>query len=247
MCQGIMSHKQINDTIKECLFSFQDVTVSVEDNTIIYPMNCDVPFVGGVAIVGSSGSGKTTVLRALLGLVAHTGAIHIMGQYIEESLNNTAIYQRIGVLFQKAGLFNDLTVEENCIIAQELSLLGRSCPDLIEYYLSKLNLWHARHLLPWQLSGGMQHRAGLARALVRQAEYLILDEPTTGQDDENAHIIQNILIDYQKDNKGKLIIVSHDHQWLKPLVQWSILMHEGHMAYSGPLLKALKATQEVVE
>jgi len=242
-----MSHKQIKDTIKECFFSFQDVTVTVEDNTIIHPMSCDVPLVSGVAIVGSSGSGKTTLLRALLGLVAHTGAVHIMGQHIEESLDNTAIYQRVGVLFQKAGLFNDLTVEENCLIAQELSGLGSHRPDIIKYYLSKLNLWHARHLLPWQLSGGMQHRAGLARALVRQSECLILDEPTTGQDDENAHIIQNILLDYQKENTGKLIIVSHDHQWLKPLVQWSILVHEGRMAYSGPLLKAIKATQEVVE
>lgn len=241
-----MSHKQLKDTIDDCLFSFDSVAVSQETRVILHPMSFTVPKVAGVAVVGVSGSGKTTILRALLGLVEHAGAVEFLHHHMSFDGDNIKLYKRIGVLFQKAALLNDLSVIENCRVAQELSSSGKSDPEIIEKYLRKLHLWQARDLFPWQLSGGMQHRAGLVRALVRQSECLILDEPTTGQDAESAQAIQNVLLDYQTQHNGHLIMVSHDYTWLKPLVQWSILVHEGRIEYLGPMLKAIKATQEEI-
>ena len=232
--------------MKDGLFSFQNVSVHMGDRAILHNLTFEVPDVQGVALTGVSGSGKTTVLRVLLGLIEHTGEVQLRGEHISYESDNIAMYRKCGVLFQKAGLLNDLTVEENCIIAQELSYVSTYNPEIIHRMLKRLNLWDARHLLPWQLSGGMQHRAGLARALVRDADYIILDEPTTGQDDGNAEVIRDILRDQQAMGK-RLIIVSHDHVWLKPLIQWSLLVHEGQMIYQGPLLKAIKTVQEVVE
>lgn len=229
----------------DSFFSLEQLNVVLGQRAILTNLDLTVPCVSGVGIVGLSGSGKTTLVRCLLGLVHYTGHIKLLGEKISTT-NNINLYRRIGVLFQQAALFNDLTVKENCAFSQELSKDALRDDVKIKTVLQRLNLWEARDLLPRQLSGGMRHRAGLARTLVRNSECLILDEPTTGQDEGNAKIIQEFLLDYQKENQGRLIIISHDHDWLKPLIQWSVLIHEGKIAYQGPKLMTMNATQGVV-
>lgn len=237
--------QQITDEKKDSFFSLHDVSLSYGDRIVLDHLNLDVPNVRGVGLVGLSGSGKTTLFRCLLGLQQHSGSVTLLGEKVSWQHNNIKLYRRLGVLFQKAALFNDLSVIENCVFAQELA--GEKIDVIkIEEVLVRLNLWDARDLLPRQLSGGMQHRAGLARTLVRDSKCLMLDEPTTGQDSENAFVIQELLMEYQVKNNAQLIIVSHDYFWLKPLIEWSVLIHDGTVAYEGELLMTMKSTQEVV-
>lgn len=226
------------------LLTLRDVSVISSERTILNNISVNVPMVSGLAIVGLSGSGKTTLVRCLLGLMQYSGYLNFLGEHVLYEEDNISLYKRIGVLFQRAALFNDLTVMENCFFSQELSNYSKD-KNRVEAVLRQLNLWDARNFLPRQLSGGMQHRAGLARVLVRNNDCLILDEPTTGQDEENAMIIQQVLLEYQS-NKGQIIVVSHDHLWLKPLVQWSVLVSEGSIVYEGPQLMAFKPTKEII-
>lgn len=238
-------NRQRKDEKIDSFFHLQDIRVASGDRLILKDINVDVPYVSGVGIVGLSGSGKTTMIRCLLGLIAHQGRVDFLGHEVSDTHDNIAMYRKIGVLFQQAALFNDLTVYENCTFAQSLSQ-GELCqPEKVDEVLKRLHLWEARNQLPRQLSGGMAHRAGLARTLVRNSECLILDEPSTGQDDDNAQVIQDILLEYQQSG-GKLIVISHDYQWLKPLIQWSVLVHEGQVTYAGDKLMTIKSTQEVV-
>lgn len=230
----------------EYMVRLRDVTVRDHERVILSQLCVSIPWVSGWGIVGLSGSGKTTLMRALLGLIEHEGSIDFLGHSVSDSADNRALYRRIGVLFQRAALFNDLTVQENCLFSQELSSTGLVDRLRIEQVLRTLNLWDARHLLPRKLSGGMQHRAGLARVLVRDCACLILDEPTTGQDKDNATMIQTALLEYQQEQQGRLVVISHDYAWLKPLVQWSVLIHAGHVAYEGPHLMTFKPSEEIV-
>lgn len=226
---------QPQEPLLESLLALENVNVFESDarqRCLLSVSALRVPKISGLGIIGLSGSGKTTLMRVLLGLLPHEGAVHFLGMEVKPDGENEVLYKRLGVLFQRAALFNDLSVRDNCVLAQELASPVFRDPGRIDDVLKRLQLWEARHRLPWQLSGGMQHRAGLARTLVRPSDCLVLDEPTTGQDAENAGLIQRLLYEYQHEHQGRLVIVSHDHEWLRPLIQWSVKVEQGRVVDS---------------
>lgn len=169
-----------------------------------------------VAIIGGSGSGKTTILRSIAMLLKPTaGSIRVFGHQVigcDESLASS-IRQRWGMLFQHSALFSAMTVLENVLFpVREFTQLD---PDFsIELAKMKINLVglppDAADKYPSALSGGMQRRAAAARAIAMDPELLLLDEPTTGLDPKGAKAFGELIL-YLRNSLGlTIVMVTHD-------------------------------------
>lgn len=170
------------------------------------------------AIIGFSGTGKSVVLKHMLGLFKPTsGKIEVLGQDLSElDINQlTRFRQKFGVLFQSAALFDDMTVLENVcfpLTEHRRDLTKSRMAEIAEEKLLEVGL-EKKHFgkLPSEISGGMQKRTGLARALALDPDILIYDEPTTGLDPILTEMVDDLIVKTHKHRQGiTSIMVSHD-------------------------------------
>lgn len=174
-----------------------------------------------LAIIGGSGSGKTTILRSLLMLQQPTsGVIKIFGNdlsHLDEQQANL-LRQRFGILFQHSALFSSMTVLENIMFPmQEFTCLDKNfMENLAMLKLALVGLpKEAAIKFPAELSGGMQRRAAAARAIAMDPELLFLDEPTTGLDPHGARLFDELVLFLRKTLNLTIVMVSHDLESLK--------------------------------
>jgi|SRR5579885_134471 phospholipid/cholesterol/gamma-HCH transport system ATP-binding protein len=169
-----------------------------------------------LGIVGGSGTGKTTLLREMLCLTRPTaGSIKVFGQEVTTASPQTllAIQRRWGVLFQSNALFSSLTVLENVMfpLREHTSLDLASIQELAILKIQMAGLPVDSALkYPAELSGGMQKRAGLARAIVLDPELIFLDEPTAGLDPNTAAGLDELILNLQSTMGLTIVMVTHD-------------------------------------
>ena len=161
------------------------------------------------SIVGPSGSGKTTFLNILSGLdIFDSGSIKIENVELSH-LNQDELSKlrkdNFSFAYQFHYLLENLTIYENCLAAN----LDAEEHE-IDHILSRLGINNLKHKFPSHISGGERQRASLARALVKKPKILLLDEPTGNLDEKNSLIVQNLLLEYAKDNGCLMIYVTHD-------------------------------------
>jgi phospholipid/cholesterol/gamma-HCH transport system ATP-binding protein len=180
----------------------RDLTFTVDRSAIFF-------------ITGGSGSGKSTVLRALIGLhQPSAGTIYYNGDDFlhEDPTRRELTLRRFGVLFQSSGLFSSMTVAEN--VALPLTELGDLLPaevrEVASLKLSLVGLAGCESFYPAQLSGGMQKRAGLARAMALDPEILFLDEPSAGLDPITALRLDQLIRELRDSLGTTFVIVSHE-------------------------------------
>jgi len=190
-----------------------------------------------VSLVGGSGTGKTTLLRQILGLETPAkGTINILGQPVAK-LGETGAASRVGMLFQQGALFSAFNVLENIAFPlRELKML----PDdlirdvaLVKLQMVGLDAQHA-YKMPADLSGGMVKRVALARALVMDPPLLLLDEPTAGLDPESADGFVSLLRSLHQELQLTVVMVTHDLDTLYELSTRVAVLAEQRVIVSGP-------------
>ena len=171
-----------------------------------------------VALSGKSGAGKSTLLQILASLdTPSSGSIKYDDTPIR-SLNNTDLsslrLNNFGFVYQFHHLLEDLTVIENILIP--LEILNKSINKLeVSKIIDEVGLSHRLNHHPWRLSGGEKQRVAIARALTNKPNFIFLDEPTGNLDEENAAIIQKLLLDISRKYNIALITATHDSNFIK--------------------------------
>ena len=194
-------------------------TFFVEGNAIKVLENINLSLGKGdlVAISGHSGAGKSTLLHIIASLdLASSGNILYDGRAIEEHTNFTLSNIRLnnfGFVYQFHHLLEDLTVLENILIPMQI--LGKTSVNDAMDIINQVGLSSRINHLPWKLSGGEKQRVAIARALINNPDFIFLDEPTGNLDDENAFIIQNLLLEISKTNNIALVAATHDNNFIK--------------------------------
>jgi len=191
-----------------------------------------------VAVMGRSGTGKSVLLKLLVGLQApDAGSICIQGEEITslkiDRLNE--IRKNMGFLFQQAALYDSLTVEENVAfpLSRHSQLSASERKDRVEELLKSVDMQESLLKLPSEISGGMQKRVGLARALALDPEILLFDEPTAGLDPITAREIDDLIVKLQRERQISSIVVTHDIQGAKVFSDRLLFMKEGTVVAEG--------------
>jgi len=201
------------------LLSFKDIQLQYQNGSVvtevIKKISLDISTNEKVAIVGKSGSGKTSLLMLMAGLEKPTnGLISFEGknitQYKESELTNFR-KENIGIVFQSFYLIPSYTTLENVALSLEINFQKNALLQA-EQILIKLGLQDRLHHLPSQLSGGEQQRVAIARAVINKPKLILADEPTGNLDTENSKLISDLLFNMTKEFNCSLCLVTHDKE-----------------------------------
>lgn len=197
--------------VKDLCFSRND---GDNQQRILNKLNLFVPAAQHLALLGDSGSGKTTFLHILAGLLqADSGSVSVNNQ--ELSLLNErelALYRRkIGLIFQHYQLLDCLSVKQNILFQHKLNFPGQTASEF-EPLIEELGLQNKLNALPHQLSGGEQQRVGIARALLNRPQIIFADEPTGNLDQKRSHQVVKLLTELCSERNINLVMVTHSHQ-----------------------------------
>ena len=202
-------------------------------------------------IIGQSGSGKTVLLKSLLGIFTpEVGKISFDGRiYSELSADEKrALRTEIGMVFQGSALFDSMTVEEN--IGFPLKMFTTKTPNEIKervnFVIQRVNLINANHKMPSEISGGMQKRVAIARAIVNNPKYLFCDEPNSGLDPKTAILIDNLIQEITEEYNITTVINTHDMNSVMEIGEKIIFIKEGVLAWEGSKKDIFKTDNEAI-
>lgn len=202
-------------------------------------------------IIGQSGSGKTVFLKSLLGI--HTpeqGTIAFHDKIYSELTPNQKRDLRVemGMVFQGSALFDSMTVEEN--VSFPMRMFSKKSVDEIRdranEVIERVRLVDANHKYPSEISGGMQKRVAIARAIVMNPKYLFCDEPNSGLDPRTSIVIDNLIQEITQEYNITTVINSHDMNSVMEIGQKIIFLKDGHKAWEGSNKDIFKTDNQAV-
>jgi phospholipid/cholesterol/gamma-HCH transport system ATP-binding protein len=205
-----------------------------------------------LAVLGRSGTGKSVLLRLVIGLQKpDSGSVCIHGQDITGlNLDQLGeIRKKMGFLFQHAALYDSLTVEQNVVFPlqhhkKDMSKAEQS--DRVKQLLAEVGMEGHLEKMPSDISGGMQKRVGLARALALDPDILLLDEPTAGLDPISSGEIDDLVLRLQEEHHMASIVVTHDLHSAKTIADHLALLNEGNVVIEGSFEDLQKSDIEFV-
>ena len=192
-----------------------------------------------MAVLGRSGTGKSVLLRIIIGLEKpDSGSVRIHGQDIVGlALDRLGeIRKKMGFLFQHAALYDSLTVQQNVafpLLHHRKEMSKSEQRDRVNQLLAEVGMESAHAKMPSNISGGMQKRVGLARALALEPDVLLLDEPTAGLDPISSAEIDDLVLKLQQEHHMASIVVTHDLHSAKAIAGRLALLNEGNVVIEG--------------
>jgi len=192
-----------------------------------------------MVIIGGSGTGKSVLLKCILGLVhPDTGTILLDGEDVEQA-ERDAFLARFGMLFQGAALFDSLTVWQNVAFRLLRGSLKRPRGEAREIAVEKLRRVglgpEVADLFPAELSGGMQKRVGLARAIAAEPQIIFFDEPTTGLDPIMARVINDLIREIVVEMGATAMTITHDMSSVRAIADRVAMLHAGKIRWAGAI------------
>lgn len=220
------------------LVEMKGVKLALSEKVILEDVSFSLPKGEVLVVMGLSGCGKSTLLGILMGLLTpDSGIVLFKGDDLTKMTRSNLNVARtqIGMVFQNAALISSLTVAENVALPLE-ELTKKSTSEIAEIVVQKLklvDLEDASEKLPSELSGGMQKRAGLARALALEPELVLFDEPSAGLDPINSKLIDELIIKLRDQEKVTSIVVTHEMESAFILATQMAFLHEGKILLYG--------------
>ncbi len=189
-------------------------------------------------IIGASGSGKTVLLKCLLGLFQpDEGTIYYEDKAIGimDDEEHRELREEIGMLFQGGALFDSMTIEENVMFPLRMFTRQKKSEmlDRVNEVLARVKLENVNKRFPAEISGGMQKRVSIARAIVNKPKYLFCDEPNSGLDPRTATIIDNLIQEITHEYNMTTVVVSHDMNSVMEIGESIVLLKDGVLVWEG--------------
>lgn len=189
-------------------------------------------------IIGRSGSGKSVLTKCIVGLMeVNKGEILFDNRNftVMDRWSRRAVRQEMGMLFQGSALFDSMTVEENVMFPLKMfSKFSESeIKDRVDFCLERVNLTGKNKLYPSEISGGMQKRTGIARAIAMNPKYLFCDEPNSGLDPQTAIVIDNLIREITYEFNITTVVVSHDMNSVIEIGDFINFIYQGELWWSG--------------
>ena len=227
----------------------KDLTKTFGDKTVLDKINMVFETGKTNLIIGQSGSGKTVLMKNLVGLLTPTsGQVLYDGRnFVEMSKKEKILMRReMGMIFQSAALFDSLSVLKNVMFPLDMfsSMNYRERVKRAQECLDRVNLIEAQEKFPGEISGGMQKRVAIARAIVMNPKYLFCDEPNSGLDPKTSLVIDELLSGITKDYNMTTIINTHDMNSVMGIGENICFIYKGQKEWQGNKDEVMSSTNE---
>jgi phospholipid/cholesterol/gamma-HCH transport system ATP-binding protein len=221
------------------MISVKKIKKSFNENLVLNGISLDVSKGESMVVIGGSGTGKSVLLKVILGLIEpDSGKIFIEGQDIL-NIGRTKFLDRFGMLFQGGALFDSLNVWQNItfrLVRGERPISKSDAKDIAQQKLKRVGLKSdVAELFPSELSGGMQKRVGLARAIASNPEIIFFDEPTTGLDPIMAGVINELIREIVVEMGATAITITHDMTSVRAIADRVAMIHGGIIQWTGSI------------
>ena len=233
------------------MIELRDVHKGFGPKKVLQGVNLTIPKGESMVVIGGSGTGKSVLLKCILGLMTpDAGKILLDGQDVAKA-ERDAFLARFGMLFQGAALFDSLPVWQNVAFRLLRGSLARPKAEAREIAIEKLRRVGLKpdvaDLLPAELSGGMQKRVGLARAIAAEPEIIFFDEPTTGLDPIMAGVINELIREIVVEMGATAMTITHDMSSVRAIADKVAMLHEGVIQWTGPVAEMDASPDPYVE
>lgn len=234
------------------LIEFKHVKKAFDSNVVYTDLTLDIFKGETITIIGGSGSGKSVMLKLLLGLMeADGGNIHFDGKNIVgmDTSDLIKMRKRFGMLFQGGALFDSMTVAENVaypVREHYKDYDEEKIAEIVREKLEVIGLSDIESMMPSDLSGGMKKRVALARAIATDPEVILYDEPTTGLDPTNTKRINELIVSLQKRFKVTSIVVTHDMASAFKVSDRLALLYDRKIEFAGTKAEIDRSDNQVV-
>lgn len=233
------------------MIEVKDISKSFEDTLVLQDISATFEKGKNNLIIGQSGSGKTVLMKCILGLVeVDKGEVYYDKRNFSKMSfqERKRLRQRIGMLFQGGALFDSMTVEENIMFP--LTMFTKWSYDerlkRVNFCLERVNMTGINKLFPAEISGGMNKRVAIARAIAMNPEYLFCDEPNSGLDPRTSVLIDELINELTKDLNMTTIINTHDMNSVLSMGDQIIFVDKGSIAWQGNKDEILHTKNKVI-
>lgn len=221
------------------MITLTEVHKSFGSNAVLRGVNLTIERGTSMVVIGGSGTGKSVLLKSILGLVKpDAGVIALDGQDVVTA-EREAFLARFGMLFQGGALFDSLKVWENVAFRLLRGKLARPIDEARAIAIEKLRRVglspSVADQLPAELSGGMQKRVGLARAIAAEPEIIFFDEPTTGLDPIMSGVINALIREIVVEMGATAMTITHDMSSVRAIADNVAMLHKGVIQWTGPV------------